>query len=86
MSDEVDRLRASGCFEAPEVRDYEVDEVFDSEAFAGRLSTFSPMIALADEERQAFLQDVVRVVDEDFGGSIVHRSAFSLVVAKRHPE
>lgn len=46
-------------------------------------STFSPIQALAPDQREAFLRDLTRIADEQFGGQVERPFATTLYTARR---
>lgn len=56
---------------------------YTAAGYAGLLSTYSPIIALASSKRQQFLRGIEQLINDKFGGSIQKRLAFTLAIAQK---
>jgi hypothetical protein len=56
---------------------------YSAEDYVSLLSTYSPTLAMAPEERATFLDGIHRLIHEKFGGRILQHYAISLQVAQR---
>lgn len=62
---------------------FPTDITYSAEDYSGLLSTYSPVIALSTPKRQAFLADIQSLINEKFGGFLVKRLAFTLMIAEK---
>jgi ubiquinone/menaquinone biosynthesis C-methylase UbiE len=63
---------------------FPITNTYSAKQFTDLLSTYSPQRAMTSEQRQAFLNDIAKLINEKFGGSIDRRFAMTLLIAKRN--
>lgn len=56
---------------------------YSSEEYADLLATYSPNIAMAQEDRRNFLEEIRALIDDEFGGSIDKNYAMTLTIARK---
>lgn len=57
---------------------------YSAQDYAGLLGTYSPIIALAPNQRQKFLNEIAELIDSKFGGQADRCFAMTLAIAKRN--
>jgi SAM-dependent methyltransferase len=74
---------AGGSFEAPVLCTYPWEKTYDRDQAIGLLGTYSPYLALPEEQRTALLDGMGELIDERFGGAVTRRYLSILAVARR---
>ena len=77
-----DEMRANGRFAEVAVRHYPWAESYDTARYVALMRTFSGHIALPDDVREPLIAGVARMIDEEFGGSIVKHQVAVLQLAR----
>lgn len=77
-----DEMRANGRFDEVAVRHYPWRETYDAARYVALMRTFSNHIALPEAAREPLIADVARMIDEEFGGSIVKHQVAVLQLAR----
>lgn len=62
---------------------YPLKVTYTSQEYIELISTFSPTLALPAQKRSQFLNDIKKMIDTEFNGSIHKQYAMSLTVAKK---
>jgi SAM-dependent methyltransferase len=76
-------LRDSGKFGPATFRRFVHDIEFSSSAYAARLLTYAGTLAMDQDSRAGLLRDIVRMIDERYGGCVTKRYLYQLRVAWR---
>jgi len=56
---------------------------YSAKEYAQLLNTYSPTISMEPNQRAGFLQDIEKLIEEKFGGSIQKHFAMTLTIAKK---
>jgi SAM-dependent methyltransferase len=78
----VSALEAAG-FEDVLPQRLEWEHSWDTEGIRGLIATFSPVLSLEHEQREALLDGVARIADADFGGRVTKPVVTALYTARK---
>ena len=70
-------------FDSIEPRRFEWAHTWDTAGIRGLFATFSPVRALAPDRRDALLDEIGRIADEEFGGRVTKPVVTSLYTARK---
>lgn len=71
-----------GLFKRVHFQTFPVVIDYTTEQYIELRNTYSPTLALPDDKRQAFLDELAELIDRDFGGHRVKHFAMSLAIAQ----
>lgn len=78
-----EEFRSSDAFESVESHPFAVELEYDTDTYLALISTYSEVLIARPEQRAALLDGLRALIDGDFGGRVVKRYIFSLVLARR---
>ncbi len=76
-------LRASPLFTGVTAVQYDFDQVYDAQAYALLLRSYSNVIALEAGRRERLIAELCALIDSDFGGTITRPLVVRLVMGRR---
>src|ERR1700683_2463706 len=83
IEDGANEIRRSGEFEEPSIHRYSWSREYTRAEYLKLLSTFSDNLALEDGKRQRLFDGLGKIIDEEYGGKIVHPYLSVLHFAKK---
>ena len=78
-----DEFRADPAFEAVETHRFAEEHTYDTDTYLDLIGTYSETLAASPEQRELLLAGLRALIDREFGGRVVKRYVFALVLARR---
>jgi hypothetical protein len=83
---ELAGIEASGLFASAEWFAYRWDQRYTTDGYAALLRSYSDMLAMEPDAREALIRDLCRLADERFGGRVLRPLVITLTMARKGGE